>query len=185
MNEKSINNIKEENRRKLKKQERVERLRKWYKELKRNKKCSNCGKKGEEILDFHHVNPNKKKYSISRMVSLGCSKGKIAREISKTIILCSCCHRIHHDQERAIQGKKRNLSKIQKVISALKKDKKCLYCNISRACALDFHHRNPEDKKFSIGNAIKMKLSEEDIINESKKCDLICSNCHRSLHLRT
>lgn len=45
--------------------------------------------------------------------------------------------------------------------------------------ALDFHHINPAEKDFTVGNR-DFKLKE--CIEESKKCILICSNCHRELH---
>ena len=45
--------------------------------------------------------------------------------------------------------------------------------------ALDFHHLDPNKKDFTISNG-NFKLTEA--IEESKKCVLICSNCHRELH---
>lgn len=45
--------------------------------------------------------------------------------------------------------------------------------------ALDFHHIDPTKKDFTIGNR-DYKLKE--CIEETKKCVLICSNCHREIH---
>ena len=45
--------------------------------------------------------------------------------------------------------------------------------------ALEFHHIDPSKKDFTISND-HFKL--QDAINESKKCILICSNCHKELH---
>ena len=55
---------------------------------------------------------------------------------------------------------------------------------ISKMCNIpvifDFHHRNPEKKEFVWA---KMKLkSDEKILSELDKCDLLCSNCHRKGH---
>ena len=44
----------------------------------------------------------------------------------------------------------------------------------------DFHHRNPEEKDFSIGDGLLHKW--EKIEPELDKCDLLCSNCHRIRH---
>lgn len=41
---------------------------------------------------------------------------------------------------------------------------------------MDFDHLR--DKKFNIGNAI-FRLSKEEILEEIKKCELVCANCHR------
>lgn len=45
--------------------------------------------------------------------------------------------------------------------------------------ALDFHHINPTEKDFTIGNR-DYKLKE--CVEETKKCVLLCSNCHREIH---
>lgn len=57
---------------------------------------------------------------------------------------------------------------------------KCVGCgyNTYRG-ALEFHHRNPEEKSFSIG---KVRKSIDEMREEIKKCDLLCSNCHAEHH---
>ena len=57
---------------------------------------------------------------------------------------------------------------------------KCQKCGYNNYLgALDFHHIDPTQKDFTIGNR-DFKL--EDCINEIKKCILLCSNCHKELH---
>lgn len=57
---------------------------------------------------------------------------------------------------------------------------KCQRCGYDTTVkALDFHHLDPNKKDFTISNG-NFKLTEA--IEESKKCILICSNCHRELH---
>ena len=46
---------------------------------------------------------------------------------------------------------------------------------------LDFHHRNPEEKKFTIGAASACR-SWGAIILEIEKCDVLCRNCHSRTH---
>lgn len=41
----------------------------------------------------------------------------------------------------------------------------------------DFHHRNPQEKDFNIGQGIHKNW--EEILDEIEKCDLLCANCHR------
>lgn len=58
---------------------------------------------------------------------------------------------------------------------------KCEICGYDKCIdALEFHHKNPEEKEFGIGNCnIK---SIERLKHEVDKCILVCSNCHRELH---
>ena len=57
---------------------------------------------------------------------------------------------------------------------------KCARCGYDTCIkALEFHHLDPTQKEFTISNG-NFRLKEA--IEESKKCILICSNCHRELH---
>ena len=44
----------------------------------------------------------------------------------------------------------------------------------------DFHHRNPKEKSFGIGE--KLQGVWKILPPELDKCDLLCSNCHRIRH---
>jgi hypothetical protein len=60
---------------------------------------------------------------------------------------------------------------------------KCGKCPECRLGALDFHHRDRSQKVIAIGAAVSNGWSREKIAAEIKKCDIICSNCHRVGHL--
>jgi hypothetical protein len=55
----------------------------------------------------------------------------------------------------------------------------CAHCGGSfPPYVMDFHHRDPEEKLFSIGaTMISHKLSV--LMAEVAKCDVVCANCHR------
>lgn len=56
---------------------------------------------------------------------------------------------------------------------------KCQRCGYDRCgAALEFHHRDPKGKDFEITKS----MSWDKILVELKKCDLLCSNCHREEH---
>ena len=57
---------------------------------------------------------------------------------------------------------------------------KCICCGYG-ACvsALEFHHRDPKEKRFRIGGNTR---SLETQRKEAEKCDLLCANCHREVH---
>lgn len=59
---------------------------------------------------------------------------------------------------------------------------KCMRCGYSKYPeVLEFHHKNPSEKEFSIsyrGHCRSWKRVKAEI----EKCDLLCANCHRELH---
>lgn len=58
---------------------------------------------------------------------------------------------------------------------------KCKSCNgVFEPCVYDFHHVNPKEKEFTIGE--NMLVSEERFLKEVSKCILLCANCHRMEH---
>jgi 5-methylcytosine-specific restriction endonuclease McrA len=59
---------------------------------------------------------------------------------------------------------------------------KCALCGYNRsAAALDFDHINPKTKKRTISHllAVSQPWAWKAALKEAKKCQLICSNCHR------
>ncbi len=60
---------------------------------------------------------------------------------------------------------------------------KCQKCGYNECqAALDFHHRNPEEKDFAICRRYGCRKLSESIKKELDKCDLLCANCHREEH---
>ena len=60
---------------------------------------------------------------------------------------------------------------------------KCCLCGYDKNyAALDFHHVNPSEKSFQLDARHLSNCSTASILEESKKCILVCANCHRELH---
>ena len=74
--------------------------REWFKAYKSDLVCKICKENRPATLDFHHVNPCKSNTKVHQLVSDGHTKIRIVKEINKCVVLCSNCHRIHHEKER-------------------------------------------------------------------------------------
>jgi len=59
---------------------------------------------------------------------------------------------------------------------------KCKVCREDHPSRLDFHHRDPKQKYKGVMEMARDGYSEERILKEIKKCDVLCSNCHRYHH---
>ena len=59
---------------------------------------------------------------------------------------------------------------------------KCGICGENHPAVLDFHHRDPNEKEGSISAMVNGFRPKALIMKEIKKCDVLCSNCHRKHH---
>ena len=67
-------------------------------------------------------------------------------------------------------------------ISKLKATLTCKVCKESDPVVLEFHHRDPSQKHKAISAMQSANESEIEIRKEIKKCDVLCSNCHKRHH---
>ena len=59
---------------------------------------------------------------------------------------------------------------------------KCELCDYNKCiAALEFHHKNPQEKDFNISQSRLHKLNKK-LLEELDKCLLVCANCHREIH---
>lgn len=99
---------------------------------------------------------------------------------------CKDCHKVyvkeHYTQNkkeyisRARSNSKKEYLKDKQLIEELKLGG-CVVCGESRTEVLDLHHLDPSIKENNVS-----RLSRKNMIIESKKCVVLCSNCHRMEH---
>lgn len=122
------------------------------------------------------------KYAIRNLI---CVCGTPFKTRCATKEFCSTpCRRSH----TTVKRKQDNVSRVIKWRRELKKRAveykggKCQACGYSRCLeALDFHHRNSDEKEFAFARSVH---SWSSVQAELDKCDLLCSNCHREEHVR-
>jgi len=60
---------------------------------------------------------------------------------------------------------------------------KCIKCGYNKYTeVLEFHHRDPSKKDFNVSSKGHCR-SWQRVKQEIEKCDLLCANCHRELHV--
>ena len=58
---------------------------------------------------------------------------------------------------------------------------KCSRCGYDKSLsALQFHHTDPSQKEFHLGN--KRGITWDKQLEELSKCELVCANCHAEIH---
>ncbi len=76
------------------------------------------------------------------------------------------------------QQKKRD--KKRKYVNDYKKEQACNECGKNDIRCLDFHHLDRKSR--TISEIVRKTYSLVYLIEEMKKCIVLCSNCHRILH---
>lgn len=83
--------------------------------------------------------------------------------------------------KRNQQQKEHGLKSKQVAIDALGGE--CADCRgVFPPAVYDFHHLDPSEKEYNLGDVIRRKRNREVIADELSKCVLLCANCHRIRH---
>jgi hypothetical protein len=69
---------------------------------------------------------------------------------------------------------------VKELCNRIKQRRKCYSCKEDDECCLDFHHLDPSKKEHEISRM--NHYSGKQIIEEIKKCIVVCCNCHRLIH---
>lgn len=58
-------------------------------------------------------------------------------------------------------------------------DKACEDCGEADIRVLELDHINPKLKSFMISQSVKLGFSWDNVLEEIKKCRVLCANCHK------
>ena len=83
-------------------------------------------------------------------------------------------------QERIRQRKHREKERSE--ITRIKTTSGCIDCGYRHPAALHFHHKIPSEKLSRISIMISTNQSQKSIMEEIKKCVVLCANCHAVRH---
>lgn len=93
--------------------------------------------------------------------------------------------RRHYIKNREVRRAeiKRRMQSVLNFVRGFKAGSWCLKCGERESCCLDFHHRDPQHKEFLVSTMARRGFSIRNVLIEIIKCDILCANCHRKLHL--
>lgn len=82
------------------------------------KGCEICGIKDPRVLEFDHIDPSKKKATVSILLSQGFTWGsdRVRKEVKKCRILCSNCHRLHTVEQQGYYGHDDVRSELEQIL---------------------------------------------------------------------
>jgi len=100
----------------------------------------------------------------------------------------SLIHKAYYQKNKSeiqYHGKEYHNQIRQEFLLKYKKGKCCANCGWKEHPEiLQFHHKDKEMKKFTIGNLSATKRRSPEFEAEVKKCILLCPNCHSLLHIK-
>lgn len=95
------------------------------------------------------------------------------------------CSKVHLTPEDKAKASSMAVSKRRRLLKKMAVEHlggKCVCCGYSRCIeALEFHHKDPSQKDFSVSGSGATR-SWELVKAEIEKCALLCANCHREVH---
>ena len=87
-------------------------------------------------------------------------------------------------QAKAHSSKSRLNNLSNRTLKKLKVLGGCSVCGYKKChYALEYHHTNPEDKSFTLTFGNLRKYGWRKFLKEMDKCVLLCSNCHKEVHM--
>lgn len=108
----------------------------------------------------------------------------IIRGKSKIEKICPSCNRKVKESGRNKECSNCKNTKLRKKTKRLCIEylgNSCKVCGYNKCLdAMDFHHRNPDEKIFDISDKLYNKF--ENLKEELDKCDLLCCRCHSEIH---
>jgi hypothetical protein len=147
-------------------------------------RCSKCGQTFEWwALEFHHKNKVDKEFGMAtsyRGGNFDRSWEEIASELDNCVLLCRNCHRIITYPD-AVVGVDDRMDRKLELMNHL--GGRCAECGLSPAdvgdnlSVFDFHHRDPEEKSFTVGPYLR-GTALSTLYAEADKCTLLCAVCH-------
>ena len=83
----------------------------------------------------------------------------------------------YNQRRRVLQKEQqKNIRQVRDIL----KSEPCTDCGKKHPTwAMDFDHRDPSKKSFTIGRAATTAISYKKFMKEIEKCDLVCALCHR------
>lgn len=89
---------------------------------------------------------------------------------------------------RANRKRRREINKgvrlrLRSWFEELKRSKRCTLCPEHDPACLDFHHRSETAKLKEVSVMVCRGYSRNKILEEIEKCEVLCANCHRKIHL--
>lgn len=89
-------------------------------------------------------------------------------------------------RESILEKRKRHKEELRKWLWRYKSKLCCMECGENHPACLQFHHRNREEKSFTIGSILgrRLYMSINKLEKEISKCDILCGNCHALRHWR-
>lgn len=171
--------------------------------------CRNCGASFPNLVEIGGRVRNLQ----NRKFCLNCSPFGYKNTSSRPPILTSATHgycnvckqTLPRDHFYARSGRRQNLMtwcknccrevprlrrRDLKILCIEYLDGKCVHCDYEgHPAPFDFHHTNPDNKTFGVSTYIcehrgKLEGIPQELKDELDKCELVCSNCHRIIHVK-
>ena len=85
----------------------------------------------------------------------------------------------YKSREDLYKAQKRHRIKVRQQLLEFLSTKTCVDCKENNPIVLEFDHKRPSKKFKPISDMLSGHYSWKSVLNEIKKCEIRCANCHR------
>jgi hypothetical protein len=87
-------------------------------------------------------------------------------------------------KERLLEKRRQHKKMLKQWLNQYKSKLRCIECGETHPACLQFHHKERAEKKISLGDMANRASSIRVLMEEIKKCEVLCVNCHAKHHWR-
>lgn len=73
-------------------------------------------------------------------------------------------------------------ARLRSWVNDRKRARGCSRCGIDDPACLEFHHEDDDRKELGVGKMVNRMYAKDRITEEMRKCEVLCTNCHRKRH---
>lgn len=151
--------------------------------------CIDCGERDEDVLEFDHLDPVKKRRDVGQMW-LDCAPPDVLeRELSHCEVVCANCHRRRTaerggwgrllDKPPASAGRRPRAARNIRFVYDYLRAHPCVDCGEQDLVVLELDHVGP--KRASVLALAWGEYGLDTLQWEIAQCEVRCANCHRKV----
>jgi hypothetical protein len=130
------------------------------------KMCSGC----KQCLEVSEFNKNSRRHDGYQTMCRSCQRDYYSKRYYDP----------NGSERKRLERNREKNKELRREIIRGAKSIPCMDCGVEYPYyVMDFDHRDPKEKRYTVGMMVGQGQPLDQLRQEIAKCDVVCSNCHR------